>query len=450
MKRSAANRFCAAALCAALVCTMLQGCGSTSGQGSAETNLLSVVAISRHGIRSSTATVASMNAYTTQPGGFPLWPAPADVPGNLSTVGQQNAKVLGSWYRDFYASQGLLPPRGACPAAGVVFAYADTFERTLHTAQAYLDGMFQTEATPDCGVSVVSASGPADPYIDTAALGVCAIDTAADLAAFNAKIGSPAALVTEYTPQLQALQSVLQYPLLSLPMTVSSAGSVGFAKGTMFDVADMITETFELEYAQGMSTNNCAATPGAPCVGWGMIPSGSPADLTKLHVMNMNLFCGLPSFAQVGSTNLMHQLIGTMDQTLGGAKIPGILSPVGSKFSMFVGHDENIFAISAFLGGLNWQADGFEKNDPGPTGALVFELHKVKSTGENIVRLFYVIPSLDQMRNGTTLTLDTPPQRIPLAIPSCGGLYDCPYDQFKSFIASHVRQDCLIPAAPAP
>jgi len=80
----------------------------------------------------------------------------------------------------------------------------------------------------------------------------------------------------------------------------------------------------------------------------------------------------------------------------------------------------------------------------GAAGALVFELHKVKQSGQLIVRLFYVIATLGQMRNGTTLTLNRPPQRISLAIPACGGLFDCPYDQFKTFITANVRQDCLV------
>jgi len=99
---------------------------------------------------------------------------------------------------------------------------------------------------------------------------------------------------------------------------------------------------------------------------------------------------------------------------------------------------------------VTWNAAGFQQNDPGPAGALVFELHRVKQSGQLIVRLFYVIATLDQMRQGTTLTLKTPPQRIPLAIPACGGLYDCPYDQLKSFIATNVRQDCLVTAPTAP
>ncbi len=457
------NRFFSIVSCCALM--MVTGCNSSSRNDGTE--LLSVVAISRHGIRSPTSSVESLNLYTLQPQGFPMWPTPADVPGNLSTVGQQNAARLGSWYRDFYAAKGLLPPRGSCPEAGEVFVYADVFERTIQTAQGYLDGMSLSVVTPDyCGIEVVHSSELPDPYIDTAATGKCQIDNVADLAAFNAKMGGdPASLINTYSAQLQMLQEVTKCcepaacatpenptpascSLLDLPTTVTTIGSVGFAKGSLFDVVDTITETFELEYAQGMPDTDCATTPGAPCVGWGAIPPGGLYDMMKLHVLNMvDLKSQLPSFAQVGSSNLMWQLVGTMDQTLSGVKNADMLAPVESKFTMFVAHDENISAIAAFLGGVTWKAEGFRQNDPGPAGALVFELHRVNQGGQLIVRLFYVIATLDQMRNGTILTLKTPPQRIPLPIPACGGLLDCPYDQFKAFITANARQDCLVPSA---
>ena len=451
---------------------LFYACGGNEGN-SDDTELLSVVAISRHGIRSQTTPLDSANLDTLRPQGFPLWPPPAETPGNLSTFGQQNATRLGAWYRDFYAAQGLLPPRGSCPAAGTVFVYADVFERTIHTAQGYLDGMFQSEATPDCGIQVVHSSEllDPDPYIDTAAARVCKIDSAVDQAAFNAVTGgNPDSLISAYAAQLQTLQTVTQCcqpaackrptnptpascSLLELPTDVSvnaKTGAVAFASGTLFDVADTVTEDFELQYAQGMPDTNCATTQGAQCVGWGAIPSGGLSDMTKLHVMNIDLTCRLPSFSQVGSSNLMWQLVGTMDQTLTGVKNTDMLAPAASKFTLFVAHDENVSAIGAFLGGVTWKAEGFQQNDPGPAGALVFELHKVKQSGQPIVRLFYVIATLDQMRNGTVLTLDTPPQRIPLAIPACGGVLDCPYDQLKTFITGHVRQGCLVTSASAP
>ncbi len=425
------------------------GCSSSSDEGD---ELVSVVVISRHGIRSPTTDNATLNKYTNREQGFPFWPVPDNGTGLLTDVGQENAARLGAWYRDHYAARGLLPARGTCPAAGQVYAYADVQQRTIHTAQGYLDGLFQGEATPDCGVEVKSASGPVDPYIVTFATGKCAIDTAADQVAFEARSGGAAALIDTYSTELQLLQTVTQSPtpLVSLPTTVATAGYVRYASGTLFDVAETMVETFELEYAQGMPVTGCAATTGAACVGWEAIPPGGLDELMKLHVMNIQLYSGLPSFAQVGSTNLLTQVVGTMDQALTGERDPNVLAPAESRFTLFVAHDVNLVAISSFLGGLTWKAEGFIQDDPGPAGALVFELHRAKQSQRLSVRLYYVIASLDQMRKQTTLSLEAPPQSIPLKIPACGGQYDCPYNQFKGFIADHVRQDCLIPAPPAP
>ena len=130
MKRFSVHQLYLIAFCSSLM--ILSGCSSSSTQDSAETELLSVVVISRHGIRSPTSSVEILNQYTERSEGFPIWPPSAndpDLPGNLSIVGQQNVARLGSWYRDFYADQGLLPQRGSCPAAGTVFVYADVFER---------------------------------------------------------------------------------------------------------------------------------------------------------------------------------------------------------------------------------------------------------------------------------------------------------------------------------
>jgi glucose-1-phosphatase len=174
----------------------------------------------------------------------------------------------------------------------------------------------------------------------------------------------------------------------------------------------------------------------------------SQARKMKLHVMNIWLYGGLPSFAQVGSTNLVTQVVGTLDQALSGEKDPGMLAPEASTFTMFVAHDVNLVAISAFFGGLTRKGEGFIQDDPGPAGALVFELRRSRQSQKPSVSLYYVIASLDQMRGRTTLSLETPPQRIPLRIPACGGTYDCPYDVLKAFVA-HVREDCIIKSTPA-
>ena len=83
----------------------------------------------------------------------------------------------------------------------------------------------------------------------------------------------------------------------------------------------------------------------------------------------------------------MWQVVGTMDQTLSGVKntassLP-ILAPVGSKFTLFVAHDDNVAAIAKFLGGLaNGRPRVSRRTTQGPAGALVFELHRVKQSGD--------------------------------------------------------------------
>lgn len=322
MKRFSLNRLSLIAFCCALM--LATGCGETAPNCSVagtctDTDLLSVVAISRHGIRSPTSSQATMDSYTQQPQSFPLWPFPADTAGQLSTKGQQNATLLGSWYRDFYVAQGLLPARGTCPAADTVFVYADGFERTVQTGQGYLDGMFQGEATADCGFQVnisLNKPDPPDPYIDTVSAKICAIDIPQDQAAFNERIGgSPQVLIDRNFAALNELQAVTHCcqpsacatpanpnpascSLGGLPTTVRTTESVAFASGSLFYVADNVTETFGMEYAQGMPDANCPSASGTQCVGWGAIPPNGLFNMSELHVENMvNLTCQLPSFA---------------------------------------------------------------------------------------------------------------------------------------------------------
>jgi len=282
-----------------------------------------------------------------------------------------------------------------------MYVYADLHERTIETAQGYLDGMFSTESTPDCGFLVNHTTESVDPYIDTLQAGICKVDTAVDQAAFDAKTGgNPESLKTTYASQLETFQTVTQCcaleacktkenptpascSVMELPSAVSVNATTGeLSFGPLFSVASAVTEMFQLEYAQGMPETGCATTAGAQCVGWGAIPSGGLYDMMKLHTMYFELMTGLPSYARASSTNLMSQVVGTMDQALSGVKNPDILAPVTSIFTMFVVHDGNLTAITEFLGGVTWQAEGYQQNDPGPAGALVFELHKVKASGQ--------------------------------------------------------------------
>jgi hypothetical protein len=444
-----------AVVCAAFGLLLSCGASSTSGHASSADNdddndnddasateLISVVAVSRHGIRSPTLPNFVLDLFTGRPQGFPVWSPPANVAGYLSAHGKQVAANLGYWYRDYYAEEGLLPARGTCPDDGAVYVYTDTDERTQQTGQGYLDGMFQGEKPADCGVQIEHAAHSPDPYIQAVDAGLCQSDFSTDLAAFlKLTGGDPSSLKTKYASQLQMLQEVTDCPALFAD--VASISTLA-----LFALASEISETFELEYAEGMAAADCPTTRGAQCFAWGVMPSGGLYELTALNVAFFNYFSRLPSYSQASVSNLMRQTVGAMDQAITGAKDPVALAPANGKFTVFVGHDSpNVANIAEFLG-VHWQMEGYQPDDPAPTGAEVFELHKVSATGKFVVRLFYVVPSLDQMRNAAALTLQTPPLRQQLTIPACG-VADCPYDTFKSFVMANVRQDCITATPPA-
>src|ERR1700687_804561 len=96
--------------------------------------LQQVVILSRHGVRSPLSTNASMAVYAAKQ--WPDWPVP---PGYLTPHGKELMRILGGYYRDYYAHSGLLHT-GRCDA-DEVYIWADTDERTLRTAEGLVAGI---------------------------------------------------------------------------------------------------------------------------------------------------------------------------------------------------------------------------------------------------------------------------------------------------------------------
>jgi 4-phytase/acid phosphatase len=106
-----------------------------------------------------------------------------------------------------------------------------------------------------------------------------------------------------------------------------------------------------------------------------------------------------------------------MEQETGGHPVAGALTKPGDRLLILVGHDTNLANIGGALG-LSWLIDG-RRDDTPPGGALVFELWKRRATGDYSVRTFYVAQTLDQMRNATPLSIQGPPERVPVFVPGC-------------------------------
>jgi 4-phytase/acid phosphatase len=106
-----------------------------------------------------------------------------------------------------------------------------------------------------------------------------------------------------------------------------------------------------------------------------------------------------------------------MEQAVDNTPKRGALGKAGDRLLIIVGHDTNLSNIAGTLG-ISWLLNGYQRDDTPPGGALVFELWQ-DSTGEFTVRTYFIAQSLDQMHNLRSISLQSPPLRSPVFVPSC-------------------------------
>lgn len=376
-----------------------------------------VVVISRHGVRSPTGKTALLNQYSRNP-----WPAWSVPPGYLTDHGAKLMQLFGGYYRDQFATEGLLAG-GGCADAEHVRIIADSDQRTRETGKALASGL-----APGCPLEVSALpEGTPDPLFHALEAGVGHPDKALAMAAIAGHIGGSSQSLTQaYRLQLEALETVLRgcgfgsdcasTAQPALPSILDIPSSIAVGKGghlvelhSPLGVASTMAEDMLLEYAEGMDTSS---------VGWGHVDLQTLRDLLQLHTANEDFTARARYVAQAGSSNLLFHVLQSMEQAAQGRVVTGALTKPNDRLLILVGHDTNIANISGVLN-LSWIVDG-RRDDTPPGGALVFELWKGQGSSARSVRTYYIAQTLDQMRNSTPLGVAQPPERVPVFLPACG------------------------------
>ncbi|MFZ1086983.1 MAG: histidine-type phosphatase [Terracidiphilus sp.] len=411
-------------------CAMLAQTPADSSSTHAKTpdeELKFVVIVSRHGVRSPTGKMDQLNQYSREP-----WPAWSVPPGYLTAHGAQLMKLVGGYDRELLASQGLLALNG-CEDAAKIRIVADSDQRTRETGKALAAGL-----APGCTLEVKALpEGTPDPLFHSLSAGAVQADKLLATAAISGRIGGdPRGLVEAYRPQLRALEEVLQRcnPEASCaskpapPSLFDLPSSLAPGKGdhlvdlrTPLSLASSMTETMLLEYTEGMDAAN---------VGWGRVDLTKLRELLQLHEASEEIDRRTPYIARIQSSNLLAHVLDSMQQAVEAKSVAGALTKPGDRVLILVGHDTNLSNIAGALG-LDWIVDG-RRNDTPPGGALVFELWKKRGGGEYSVRTYYTAQTLDQMRTAAPLTLQNPPERVPVFVPGCGrGNGSCEWIAFQ-------------------
>jgi 4-phytase/acid phosphatase len=406
----------------------------------ADDELIAAVIVSRHGVRSPTATSPPLAAIAADP--WPAWPVP---PGYLTPRGAELARLLGVYYRDDYAARGLVPAQG-CPRPGDVFAWADVDQRTRLTAEALLVGMF-----PGCGLAPgYRAGAKVDPLFHPARAGSCRIDPAQARRSVLDRIGgSFASVVSAYRSELAAMQSVLKCcgpsvcrasgatvpcTLGELATTIAATDDRVRLTGPIA-IASTAAEIFLLEYAQGLPADQVA---------WGRAATPQALrPLLRLHALQFDLLQRTPYFAARQGSALVQRVLAALRQAIDGRADPS--QPVGHKLTLLVGHDTNLANIGGMLG-MHWSLPSYLPDETPPAGALHFELRRDGASGAHAVRVRYIAQTLDQMRQQVALDHSHPPEQATATIKGCaaGAGGACPWTAFEALARKATDPACAV------
>ena len=398
-----------------------------AAQPTDDTQLKQVIILGRHSVRAPVAPNSTLDTYSVRP--VPVFNVPT---GYLTANGGTLETLLSRYYRLWLTKEGLLT--GNDPAdAGHVYFRSNVIQRTIATAQA-----FAASVLPGASVNV-NYLGPtaSDPLFDPVGAGVARLDQKMAVAAVQGRLGGNAqSLATAYAPELALPRAVLfGYPAGMTPVPKTPEGKVDvttlpFQIGIGFPVdlgglapVSMAVDPFVMEYAEGLPVSD---------VGWSQLTADGVRQTLRLCSLVLDLVCRTPYLARLQSSNLASHVVRSMLQAATGSSLTGALGDPSTKMIVLVASDLHVTGLAGLFH-LDWLLPEYPSNYCAPGGALVLQLRQSQRTGEYVVRASYVAQTLDQLRDRTALTLNTPPASAPVFIPGCSGrnaTFDCPLAKF--------------------
>jgi 4-phytase/acid phosphatase len=181
--------------------------------------------------------------------------------------------------------------------------------------------------------------------------------------------------------------------------------------GDPFGLASTISQTFLLEYLEGMPMRDVA---------WGRLTRGQIEELLEFHSLKFYYEGRAPYVAARAASPLAARMLEAMKQ--------------GPRLTVLVGHDTNIADLGGFMD-LHWQVPSYPRDDPPPGGALGFEV-LADASGERFVRAFYRSQTMDQVRRLQPLSAANAPAYQYLPIPGCDN--GCPLREFEALLRSRL------------
>lgn len=360
--------------------------------------LKQVLILGRHHVRAPLSTNGSILEEITDK----EWPK-FDVNGGwLTTRGGILAAYMGNYTRTWLKANGLLIDE-ICPSPDMFFAYSNSMQRTVATAQFFIAGAF-----PACNIPVhhtlnlgnmdkvfnPSLNRNSDSFKKESEENMSQVAKSLDL--YDAykildrilydSISNKSKNVKRYS-----LSKSIEENSFSL-----QEGEEPSMKGPL-RIANSLVDAFNMQYYEGLPFSEVA---------WGGITDEESRE--KLSNVINGYEKALFASGDI-SKDLASPLIRYIDNNFNDVSI----SEENPQVTLMIGHDSNIASLLDALEVSDYKLPGqFEKTPIG--GQLVFQRWLNNITNESYVKVEYVYQTLAQVRNIEPLTNSNPPKRVTL------------------------------------
>ncbi|EIH2217204.1 bifunctional glucose-1-phosphatase/inositol phosphatase [Escherichia coli] len=383
--------------------------------------LQQVLMMSRHNLRAPLANNGSVLEQST-PNKWPEW----DVPGGqLTTKGGVLEVYMGHYMREWLAQQGMVKS-GECLPPDTVYAYANSLQRTVATAQFFITGAF-----PGCDIPVhhQEKMGTMDPTFNPVITDDSAAFSEQAVAAMEKELSK-----LQLTDSYQLLEKIVNYKdspackekqqcsLVDGKNTFSAKYQQEPGVSGPLKVGNSLVDAFTLQYYEGFPMDQVA---------WGEIKSDQQWKvLSKLKNGYQDSLFTSPEVAR----NVAKPLVSYIDKALVTDRTSA------PKITVLVGHDSNIASLLTALDFKPYQLH--DQNERTPIGGkIVFQRWHDSKANRDLMKIEYVYQSAEQLRNADALTLQAPAQRVTLELSGCpidaNGF--CPMDKFDSVLNEAVK-----------
>ncbi|XP_072948469.1 IQ and AAA domain-containing protein 1-like [Epargyreus clarus] len=374
--------------------------------------LKQVVILNRHSLR----TPLSKNLNQVSPKVWPKW---TDKPGYLTAKGSRLAGYMGTYFAAWLKKEGVLPTK--CPTEDDLYVYSNTMERTLSSAQSFIEKGF-----PNCKIEVhhININIP-DPLFTpiihntSAAFREDALDEMQDV------------LNTVHLNQAyDAISTILDYKNSRFCKVDKKCDLVrdknrknitpGHKPGLAgpLKICNEVIDAFLMQNYEGFPTKDVA---------WGQLADASAWQT----VMTLNrAYHNVTYNTSLVAKDVSEPLVKYISNIF-------LKDDNKPKVTLLVGHDANLYTVFRTLGVKAYTLQ--KQNEITPVGsAVVFQKWRDDEAKKAYLKIDYVYQSTDQLRHSTILSLETPPMVKTLELKKCkidkNGL--CSWEDFQKFLTN--------------